>query len=41
MATQMRPLFEADPEDKTGETTKGIKIIHAMAEMLRQVPQKR
>jgi hypothetical protein len=34
---QMRALFEADPEDKTGDTLKGCKIIHEMEDILRQV----
>jgi len=36
----MRALFEADPEDKTGETSKGCKIIHEMEDLLRQVRRK-
>ncbi len=40
MSDQMRALFEADPEDKTGETLKGCKIIQEMEEILRQVQQK-
>jgi hypothetical protein len=40
MSDQMRALFEADPEDKTGETLRGCKIIHAMEDILRQVRQK-
>ena len=39
MSDQMRALFEADPEDKTGETLKGCKVIQEMEEMLRQVQQ--
>ena len=31
---QMRALFEADPEDKTGDTLKGCKIIHEMEDIL-------
>jgi hypothetical protein len=40
MSDQMRALFEADPEDKTGETLKGCKIIHQMEDILRQARQK-
>jgi hypothetical protein len=40
MSDRMRALFEADPEDKTGETLKGCKIIHEMEDILRQVRRK-
>ena len=40
MSDQMRALFEADPDDKTGETLKGCKIIHQMEDILRQVRRK-
>ncbi len=40
MSDQMRSLFEADPEDKTGETAEGCKIIHQMEDILRQVRRK-
>jgi len=40
MSDQMRALFEADPDDKTGETLKGCKIIHEMEDILRQVRRK-
>ena len=40
MSDQMRALFEADPEDKTGETLKGCKIIHEMEDILRQARRK-
>jgi hypothetical protein len=40
MSDQMRALFEADPEDKTGDTLKGCKIIHHMEDILRQVRRK-
>jgi len=40
MSDRMRALFEADPEDKTGETLKGCKIIHEMEDILKQVRQK-
>jgi hypothetical protein len=40
MSDQTRALFEADPEDKTGDTLKGCKIIHQMEDILRQVRRK-
>lgn len=40
MSDQMRALFEADPEDKTGETLQGCKIIHKMEDILRQAQKK-
>lgn len=40
MSDQMRALFEADPEDKTGETLEGCKIIHEMEDIPRQVRRK-
>ena len=40
MSDQMRALFEADPEDKTGETLKGCKVIHQMEDILRQARRK-
>ena len=40
MSDQMRTLFEADPEDKTGDTLKGCKVIHEMEDILRQARQK-
>ena len=40
MSDQMRALFEADPEDKTGETAEGCKIILAMEEILRAAKRK-
>ena len=36
----MWALFEADPEDKTGETLEGCKIIHQMEDILRQAQRK-
>jgi hypothetical protein len=36
MSDQMRALFEADPETKTGETIAGCRIIHEMELMLRR-----
>jgi hypothetical protein len=41
MFDQMQALLEADPEDRTGETAQGCRIIHAMEDILRQVPRKR
>jgi len=40
MSDQMRALFEADPEDKTGETLEGCKIIHKMEDILKQARRK-
>lgn len=40
MSDKIRALFEADPEDKTGETLEGCKIIHQMEDILRQARQK-
>jgi hypothetical protein len=40
MSDQMRALFEADPEAKTGDTLKGCKIIHEMEAILRQARRK-
>jgi len=34
MSGQIRALFEADPDDKTGDTDRGCKIIHEMEEIL-------
>lgn len=36
MSDQMRALFEADPETKTGETIAGCRIIHEMELLLRR-----
>jgi hypothetical protein len=41
MSGRMRTLFEADPDDKTGDTLKGCKIIHEMEDILMQVVRKR
>ena len=35
MSDRMRAYFEADPEDKTGETPKGRAIIREMMDMLK------
>jgi hypothetical protein len=40
MSDRMRALFQADPEDKTGDTLKGCKIIHEMEDILKQVRRK-
>ncbi len=40
MSDRMRALFEADPEDKTGQTLEGCKIIHEMEDILKQVRRK-
>jgi hypothetical protein len=40
MSDRMRALFEADPEDKTGDTLKGCKIIHEMEDIVKQVRRK-
>jgi hypothetical protein len=40
MSDRIRALFEADPEDKTGETLEGCKIIHEMEGILKQVRRK-
>jgi hypothetical protein len=41
MSDRMRALFEADPEDKTGETLQGCKVIHEMEDLLREVRRER
>ena len=40
MSDRMRAYFEADPEDKTGETTKGCKIILEMEDILKEARRK-
>ena len=40
MAAEMRALFEADPENKTGETLQGRKIILQMEDILREITPK-
>ena len=40
MSDRMRALFEADPDDKTGETAMGCKIIHQMEDILKQARRK-
>jgi len=41
LSDKMRALFEADPEDKTGETRTGWKIIREMEEILINVGRRR
>jgi hypothetical protein len=36
MSAEMRALFEADPESKTGQTIEGCRIIYEMELMLRR-----
>ena len=40
MAAEMRALFEADPENKTGETLHGRKVILQMEDILREARRK-
>jgi hypothetical protein len=40
MSDQMRALFEADPDNKTGETRKGRDMIYEMEDILKQVRRK-
>jgi hypothetical protein len=40
MSDEMRRLFEADPDDKTGQTLEGCKIIHKMEDILRDARRK-
>ena len=40
MSGRIRALFEADPDDKTGETLQGCKIINEMADILDDVRRK-
>ncbi len=40
MSDQMRAHFEADPENKTGETRKGRDIIYEMENIVKQVRRK-
>jgi hypothetical protein len=41
MSDRMRTHFEADPDNKTGETRKGCEIIDEMIELLKQHARKR
>jgi hypothetical protein len=40
MSREIRALFEADPDDKTGETRKGRDIIYEMEDIVKQVRRK-
>ncbi len=40
MSDQMRALFEADPENKTGDTTRGCHMIQDMLEIVEQARRK-
>ena len=40
MSDRMRALFEADPENTTGETRKGRDIVYEMEDILKQVRRK-
>ncbi len=40
ISDEMRTLFEADPENKTGETLEGYKRIHAMEDILKAAVRK-
>ena len=40
MSDEIRALFEADPDDKNGNTLKGCKIIHEMEDILRSAERK-
>ena len=41
MSDKMRPLFEADPEDETGDTQAGREIIHEMEDILKNAANRR
>lgn len=40
MSGEMRALFVADPDDTTGDTLRGCKIIHMMEDILRESRRK-
>ena len=40
MSDQMRALFEADPDNKTGDTTKGCHMIQDMLDIVEQARRK-
>lgn len=40
LSDRMRALFEADPEDKTGETEAGQMLIHEMEDILRSAAKR-
>jgi hypothetical protein len=41
LSDKMRALFEADPEDKTGDTQAGREIIHEMEDILKSTANRR
>jgi len=41
LSDKMRTLFEADPDDKNGETREGRMLIHEMEDILRSVAKPR
>lgn len=41
LSDKMRPLFEADPEDKTGEAQAGREIIYEMEDILTSAAKQR
>ena len=41
LSDKMRALFEADPEDKTGDTQAGREIIHEMEDIVRSAAKRR
>ncbi len=41
MSDKMRALFEADPEDKNGDTQAGREIIHEMEDILKSTAKRR
>lgn len=40
LSDKMRALFEADPEDKTGDTQAGREIIHEMEDILKSAAKR-
>jgi hypothetical protein len=40
MADEMRPPFEADPDEKSGQARQGCEIIPAMEDILREAKRK-
>jgi hypothetical protein len=41
LSDKMRALFEADPEDRTGDTQAGREVIHEMEDILRSANKRR
>jgi hypothetical protein len=41
LSDRMRTLFEADPEDKTGDTRAGRQLIHEMEDILKSAINRR